>query len=101
MKIAIASLKDDVNSEVSPQAGRAPYYLIFDNKELIEAWKNPFTIGGGGAGPAVARYMSEKGVEKIVAGNLGGNMESALTSHGIEFIKKNDVLIQDVLSELI
>ena len=36
MKIAIASEGKDVDSEISSRGGRAPYYLIFEDKELVE-----------------------------------------------------------------
>ena len=47
MKIAIAALKKKENSQISIQAGRAPYYLIFNEKsELLETVSNPFSRGG-------------------------------------------------------
>ncbi len=96
MKIAIASLGKDVNSEISPQAGRAPYYLIFEDDKLIEVWKNVFATGGGGAGPAVAKVMSDKKVVKIISVKLGEKMEAALLEKGVEFEEKSGV-IKDIL----
>jgi len=85
MKIAIASEGKDLNSEISSKGGRAPYYLVFENKKLVEAIKNPFAVGGGGAGFSVAYMLVDKGVKKVVAGKLGGNMVGALKEKGIEF----------------
>ena len=96
MKIAIASLGQNNNSEVSPQAGRAPYYLIFDNSELIEVWKNVFSIGGGGAGPAVAKIMADKNVEKVISSNFGEKMKDALNAKNISFEEKSGI-IKDIL----
>jgi len=92
MKIAIASLGKDINSEVSPQAGRAPYYLIFEDGKLNEVWKNVFSIGGGGVGPAVAKIMSDKKVEKIIGGNFGEKMKMALDAKGIQFEEKQGIV---------
>ena len=37
MKIAVAAVKKEVGSDISGQAGRAPYYLIFDESgDLLE-----------------------------------------------------------------
>jgi len=85
MKIAIASEGDNLNSEISIRGGRAPYYLVFENKKLVEAIKNPFAVGGGGAGFSVAYMLADKGVKKVFAGKVGGNMISALKEKGIEF----------------
>jgi len=96
MKIAIASLDKDINSEVSPQAGRAPYYLIFDNGELIESWKNVFAVGGGGVGSAVAKIMVDKNVEKVISGKFGEKMKTALTEKGVSFEEKKGI-IKDII----
>ena len=84
MKIAIASTTNDLQGEISAQGGRAPYYLIFAENELLEAIKNPFAVGGGGAGYGVAKMLADKGVQKVVVGDVGGNMQTALAEKGIE-----------------
>ena len=85
MKIAVASEGKDAKSEVSGKGGRAPYYLVFEDKKLTESMKNPFAAGSGGAGFSVAHMLADKDVKLVVAGKLGGNMESALKDKSIEF----------------
>ena len=85
MNIAIASEGKDKDSEISLRGGRAPYYLIFENKKLKEVIKNPFAIGGGGAGWSVAHMLAEKGVKQVIAGRAGPNMEFALKEKKIKF----------------
>ncbi len=85
MKIAIASEGKDLNSEISEKGGRAPYYLILENKKIVEVVKNVFAVGGGGAGFSVAYMLAEKKVNLVIAGKVGGNMISALKDKGIEF----------------
>ena len=96
MKIAIASESEDLDSEVSLRAGRAPYYLIFDNNNLVEKWKNPFAVGGGGAGFSVAYTLAEKKVDLVIAGRFGPNMEFALKEKGLKFKE-----MQGKISEII
>jgi predicted Fe-Mo cluster-binding NifX family protein len=84
MKIGIATEKENVEGEVSMRAGRAPYYLIFENKKLVKKMKNPFAVGGGGAGFSVAKMLSDEGVKKVVSGSLGGNMKTALEGRGVK-----------------
>jgi len=86
MKIAIATLGKDENSDISERAGRAPYYLIFDeNGKLLETVKNPFGMGSGGAGFGVAKMLGDKGVDTVVAGKFGGNMVMAMKERGFEY----------------
>jgi len=85
MKTAIASEGKEIDSEISLKGGRAPYYLIFENKKLIEIIKNPFATGGGGAGFSVAHLLANKKVSLVIAGKIGGNMESALKEKAIKF----------------
>ncbi len=84
MKKAIASEEKDKNSIISEKAGRAPYYLIFEDKNIIKIIKNPFTIGGCGAGWSVTDMLNDENVQKEIAGNMGANMQAALKQKGIK-----------------
>ncbi|MEA2064753.1 MAG: NifB/NifX family molybdenum-iron cluster-binding protein [Patescibacteria group bacterium] len=89
MKIAIATIGKKEDAEISGRGGRAPYYLIFNEKgEFIETISNPFATGGGGAGFSVAKMLADKGVDIFVAGVMGGNMAGALKERGLEFREK-------------
>ena len=94
MKIAMASEGKTEKSEISERGGRAPYYLIFEDKKLIEVIKNPFASGSGGAGFSVAYMLAEKKVNLVIAGKVGGNMVSALKEKGIEFKEKSGKILK-------
>ncbi len=100
MKIAIASEGKDLDSKVSSLGGRAPYYLIFEDKRLVEVFKNPFARGGGGAGWSIAYMMAEKGVSLLIAGKIGENMRLALQEKGIKFKEISGKSVSEVLEEL-
>jgi len=97
MKIAIASEGKNLYSEISQKGGRAPYYLIFEDKTLIETIKNPFATGGGGAGFSVAYMLAEKNVKLVIAGKVGGNMESALKEKGIKFREESGKKVKEMI----
>jgi predicted Fe-Mo cluster-binding NifX family protein len=96
MIIAIASEGKDENATISTQAGRAPFYIILKNKKIIETIKNPFTLGGGGAGFGVAKMLADKKVDLVIASKFGPNMESALKERNIKYKEKTG-LIKDIL----
>ena len=98
MKIVIASEEAGESSNVSAQAARAPYLLFFEDNKLVESLKNPFAVGGGGAGFAVAKLLETKGVKLFVAGKAGPNLASALEERGIEF-KEAEGSVEAALKE--
>jgi len=86
-KYAIAADGRDVSTSISHQVGRAPYFLILDDRgELIEAIQNPYLELKFGLGPLVADMLAEKKVTVLVGGFAGPNMHQKLKKHGIRFI---------------
>ncbi len=100
MKIAIASSGKDENSEVSSIAGRAPYFLIYEGKKLKKAIKNPFAIGGGGAGFGVAKMLENEDVDLIVAGHFGEKITEALKDRKIKKQELANIKIKEAIESL-
>ena len=96
-KIAIASAGKDENSTVSPAAGRAPYYLIFEDGKLVKTIKNPFAVGGGGAGFGAAQMLGNEGVNLVISGRFGEDMKGALESKGIKFKEISGKKVKEIL----
>ena len=100
MKIAVAVIDKNENSEISSRGGRAPYYLIFDeNKKFLKAVQNPFTMGGGGAGIAVAKMLADMDVNVFIANTIGEKMCAALNEKGVKFYEKTGIA-KEIIGDL-
>ena len=97
MKIAIASVGKSEDEEISQVSGRAPYYLIFKDGKLEKTIKNPFRIGGGGAGLAVAEMLSDEEIELVIAGAFGDKMKGVLKEKGISFKELSKMKVKEAL----
>jgi len=99
MKIAISSNGKTEDSEISVASGRAVYYLIFENGKLLKVLKNPFRVGGGGAGFGVAEMLGDENVNLVISGQFGINMQGALKDKGIKFKTVEGVNVKIALEE--
>lgn len=100
MKIAIASDKKNIDSLVCKNSGRAPYYLIFENKILVKTIKNPFAVGGGGAGPSVAQMLFNENIDLVISANFGEKMIGILDAKKIDYKIISDKIIKEVINEI-
>ncbi len=100
MRIAIAADDPDENASISLRAGRAPYYLIFEDGQLAESIKNPFAVGGGGAGWSVAYMLAQKNIDLVIAGKIGGNFMTALTEKNIPYKEEYDKSAKEVVNAI-
>jgi len=100
MKIAVASSGKDEDSKISPISGRAEYYLIFENKELKKTIKNPFAVGGGGAGPSVAQMLANENVDLVISGTFGERMLDGLKDKDIKTKMIKDKTVKQAIEEI-
>jgi len=85
MKVAVCAIDSNLNSQVSPVFGRAPYFLIVDSEtENFETVKNPALGAGHGAGVGASQIAISKGAKAVICGNFGPNAFSVLKMSGIK-----------------
>lgn len=102
MKIAVASEGENEDSLVSLITGRAPFYLIFEDRKLVKTIKNPFKIGGGGAGIGVAQMLANEGVDMVISGRFGPNVQAWLDSKNIKMYSVEEkASVREVVEEAI
>lgn len=89
-RIAVAADGAGADAAVSAAAARAPHVLFFDAKgALLESAANPAAASPGGAGPALAQWLAQKGATVLVAGDFGLNLTRALEANKIRYVKKS------------
>ena len=85
-RIAIAVVGDSVNSEISKVAGRAPYFLLVDEKGVfLKFIKNPSQNRRGGASSVVVDLLLKESVKTIIAGRFGNKMKKKLKANKIQY----------------
>lgn len=83
---AVAAESESPDAQVSAQAARCPWFLLFDAQgNLVEAVANPHQRAAGGAGPQAAEFLASKGVQTVIAGEFGQKMADALKHRGMTF----------------
>jgi predicted Fe-Mo cluster-binding NifX family protein len=84
IRIAVAATAPAADAAVSKVAARAPHIVIFDGEgKLLEAHPNPAAANPSSAGAALARWLSGKNVQVLIAGEFGGKLSAALAERKI------------------
>jgi len=100
-KFAVAAVGDSINSEISSNAGRAPYYLIFDeNGDFQKAIKNPALSRRGGASTVVIDFLLKESCKTVIAGNFGEKMINQLKANEIKYFEREGV-VKSVMQTLV
>lgn len=75
---------DEPDPLLDPRFGRAEAFLVLDEAgNILDRFVNPHRTADHGAGPAVAAWMRDLGVESVVSGEFGPKALSALEAMGI------------------
>ncbi|MBD3277988.1 MAG: dinitrogenase iron-molybdenum cofactor biosynthesis protein [Candidatus Aegiribacteria sp.] len=74
MKVIVSSAGSEIDSQVSPVFGRAPYYLLVDTGDMsAESYSNPATAQSSGAGVEASQFVLEKEPDAVISSNIGPN----------------------------
>ncbi len=112
MRIAISSMGEGLNSQVSTIFGRCPYFVFveIENKKIKEekTMKNMATAYSGGAGISAAQFVANEKVDAMISGAVGPKAFGVLQQLGIKIygasggtVKENvDLFIEGKLKEV-
>ena len=96
-RIAIAAVGDNITSEVSSRAGRAPYYLVFDgNGVFLKSLKNPSLNQRSGASSGVVNLLMKESVKTVIAGKFGSKMANLLEMNKIQYHERTGIVKETV-----
>ena len=81
--IAVAASDKTVSASVSSQAGRSPYFLLFDKQGIfVEAANNSYKDAGN-AGNSTLDFLASKGIKVLVAESFGPKIVEVMKDKGI------------------
>jgi predicted Fe-Mo cluster-binding NifX family protein len=85
MKVAISSVGDNLDVQVSSVFGRCAYFLVVDTETMdFQAYANSAASASGGAGIQAAQFAVEKGAEAVLTGNVGPNAMGVLQAANVQ-----------------
>lgn len=81
--VAVAANGKTPSATVSSQAGRSPYFLLFDKQgAFVEAVDNPYKDAANAGIPAVD-FLAGKGAKIVVAEGFGAKIAADMKSKGV------------------
>jgi len=81
--IAVAANGKAISAPVSNQAGRSPFFLLFDKQgSFLEAVDNPYKDAGN-AGIPTLDFLAGKGAKVVVAEGFGSKIVEVMKGKGI------------------
>lgn len=85
--VAVAANDKTASASVSSQAGRSPFFLMFDKKGiLVEAMDNPYKDAGN-AGISALDFLAGKDVKVLVAEGFGSRIVEVMKSKGMRAVE--------------
>jgi predicted Fe-Mo cluster-binding NifX family protein len=100
-RVCVSAKGGDLDAELDPRFGRAPYFLLVDPDTLdFEAFKNPHGEAPHGAGIQAAQLVAEKHPVAVLTGQVGPNAARVLESAGIQVISTDQCSVRDAVTRL-
>jgi predicted Fe-Mo cluster-binding NifX family protein len=84
MRVVVSASGLDLDSSSSPVFGRCPVFVFVDVETMtFEAVENPALAAPGGAGIQAAQFVTERGAEAVITGNVGPNAFGVFDAAGV------------------
>ncbi len=84
--IAVAAVEDNETSKISEIAGKAPWYLIFDETGVfLKSIENPAQSSRRDSSSIVINLLLKESCKTAIAGEFGRKMQNQLKTNKIEY----------------
>ncbi|WP_101510584.1 NifB/NifX family molybdenum-iron cluster-binding protein [Thermotoga sp. KOL6] len=83
-RVAIPVTSESLDAEIDQRFARASYIAIFDEATGEFNFHENTVAEAHGAGPRMAQFLADKGVDVLITANVGANAYEALKMAGIE-----------------
>lgn len=100
MKIAVSATGKDLDSPIDPRFGRCRCFIIVETEDMsFDCFDNEHAALSGGAGIQSAQFLSSKGTEMLITGNIGPNAVRTLSAAGIKMVTGQSGTVRQVISD--
>jgi predicted Fe-Mo cluster-binding NifX family protein len=100
MKVAVSASGKDLDAQIDPRFGRCVCFIIVDTDDLsFQAFDNESMALGGGAGIQSAQFVSSKGAEVVITGNIGPNAARTLSAAGTKVVIGQSGTVKSVIED--
>ena len=87
MKVAVSATQKNLDAPIDPRFGRCGHFIIVETEDMgFDCFDNDQAALGGGAGVQSAQFISTKGAEVLITGNIGPNAMRTLSAAGIKVV---------------
>ncbi|EKD37985.1 MAG: dinitrogenase iron-molybdenum cofactor biosynthesis protein [uncultured bacterium] len=102
MKVAVTAKGRDLQAEVDPRFGRAPYILIVETETMeYETIDNSVNVNAfKGAGIQAATMVAEKGAQVLLTGYCGPNAFRTIQAAGVKVVNDVTGTVREALETL-
>ncbi len=97
MKTAVPVERESVETQVCPSFGRAPYYVLSENKGEYVFLKNTAAESQGGAGIQAAQLLADNGVQSVLTFRCGEKAAAVLRAADIALYKAAEGSVRENL----
>ena len=101
MKIAIPVKENSIETPVDDRFARAAFIAIYDTVLGSYAFHKNTVSDAHGAGPKMAEFLAEQGVDTLIAPSVGKNAFTALEQAGIKIFLSTQGSAKDNIEAVI
>jgi predicted Fe-Mo cluster-binding NifX family protein len=100
MKVAISTIGKNLDAPIDPRFGRCAFFIIVDVDNMkFEVCSNQIIALGASAGIQAAQFLTSKGVQLVITGNMGPNALRSLSAAGIDVITGQAGTVRQVIDD--